>query len=77
MMDPNATLQIIRAKSAEVVALRDSHNADSPETLLAISELADELAAAVQALDSWIDRGGFLPTAWAPSTRILTKGGRA
>lgn len=56
-MDPNANLfrQI-------TLATRIRHAADNGQK---VSEAdAEELAELVTALDNWIRRGGFLPTAW-------------
>lgn len=47
-MDPDAALANIRA----IIA---SENADA---------WIDELVEAIDALDQWISRGGFLPSAW-------------
>jgi len=51
-MDPNAALAQMRIFAALIV---DGKGTESE---------AIELAEAVQALDEWIKRGGFLPAAW-------------
>jgi hypothetical protein len=55
-MDPNEALRRIRAAIADL---------QSAESSSAVSVAADELAEHTQALDEWMSRGGFLPTAWA------------
>lgn len=54
-MDPSETLRIIRLTIAQMRA--DEH----PDIRKAH---ADELAEHVEALDEWLSRGGFLPSAW-------------
>jgi hypothetical protein len=51
-MDPNATLDSIR----ELVAKSVNKPLDEADS--------DTLAELVDALDSWLSRGGFLPTEW-------------
>lgn len=59
-MDPNETLVSIRALTAKIIELSDKDDED-----LAIEGL--ELAEAAQALDEWLTKGGFLPSAWKAS----------
>lgn len=54
-MDPNATLKRILELVEEI------HSTDNPNYL---ANRAPELAEAVEALDEWLSRGGFLPTRW-------------
>lgn len=49
-MDPNANLAVVRRLAASIL---DGER-----------DLADSLAEHVQALDEWLSRGGFLPSAW-------------
>lgn len=66
-MDPNANLAEIRNAVADIItAERDS--VDNAATGAAIYDTAVRLAELVEALDSWVCKGGFLPDAW--------KGGR-
>lgn len=55
-MDPNATLARIYALMADV---------RQPDVDVDRLEAAGELVDALEALDQWLSRGGFLPTAWA------------
>lgn len=52
-MDPNTTLEVMR----QAIDAIDEHG---PESFL-----VDQLTDAVSALDTWLSRGGFLPTDWA------------
>jgi len=53
-MDPNATLELIRAKCAE------TETVDSQD----FGALCLELADLITGLDAWLSKGGFLPTDW-------------
>lgn len=57
-MDPNETLRAIR-DLARLILESDQDQ----------SHRAEELAEAVDALDTWLGRGGFLPDAWATPDR--------
>lgn len=57
-MDPNETLRQMRAIAARILA---REGADLHET----AEDATDLALAVDALDTWLCHGGFIPDAWA------------
>lgn len=54
-MDPNATLAEIRKR----LTVLDGCMRKGERSML-----AGELAELVEALDGWLSRGGFLPTAW-------------
>ena len=57
-MDPNACL-------AEIRALVDKINSDDAvKDLEYCGGLGAELAEKIDALDSWITRGGFIPREW-------------
>lgn len=56
-MDPNAALAEIR-KLVERASDLESFPRPDP------AELLTELAEAVEGLDEWLSKGGFLPTAW-------------
>jgi hypothetical protein len=56
-MDPNETLKIIRDLIEEIL------DPEAPATDTNGRDLAED----VQALDSWLSRGGYLPEAWQPS----------
>jgi len=59
-MDPNATLARIRETRRQFdAAERDGLNTTA-------LHLAQELAEAIEDLDAWITRGGFLPDDWRP-----------
>lgn len=57
-MDPDAALQLVRDG---IVELRAAAEGDSNDAEI---EAAHELADAVQALDEWLSKGGFLPADW-------------
>ena len=54
-MDPNANLK----EQREIVARMIDEDSESVDTGDAV-----RLAELVEALDSWISAGGFLPTSW-------------
>jgi hypothetical protein len=56
-LDPNAALGNARLLAALVI--RASDTGDAPD-----GDTAIKLAEALQALDAWLSRGGFLPTDW-------------
>lgn len=60
-MDPNETLKRIRELARRV---RETERVD-PNNFSTYTANADELAFAIDALDSWITRGGFLPSDWS------------
>jgi hypothetical protein len=55
-MDPNETLRMLRLTIKQM-------RADDNELIRKAH--ADEIAEYVEALDEWLSRGGFLPSAWA------------
>jgi hypothetical protein len=59
-MDPNAALTNLRAAQVAFQQLADGGDYSEGELLDAGIELAD----AVEVLDGWLSRGGFLPDAW-------------
>jgi hypothetical protein len=64
-MDPNANLQEQRRLSAEINTLIEQKDGEpSRREAERLIDLAGELADHAQALDEWISKGGFLPTAW-------------
>jgi hypothetical protein len=56
-MDPNATLKEMRWLAAWLTST-EAHDPDEE------AMNADRLAELVKALDGWLSRGGFLPSAW-------------
>ena len=58
MMDPNETLKTIRGLISTI-------QGDNP-TFTTYTVLAQDLADAVQNLDEWLSKDGFLPDAWVP-----------
>jgi hypothetical protein len=67
-MDPEATLEILRATVAEFQRTYDANQGVSyrsqdsrAETLV---DLGDTLAEAFDSLDSWMKNGGFRPSSW-------------
>ena len=61
-MDPNATLALLRDAAALVLHLADTDDNGVLEPVVEMAELVD-------ALDTWLTRGGFLPDAWATPAR--------
>ena len=55
-MDINETLRIIRENVAVYRATDDAETAN---------DAAERVVEHVEALDGWLSKGGFLPTAWA------------
>lgn len=67
-MDPDAALQRIRDLIAEIN--------DEAEGSLRYLNLVSDLADAVQDLDEWLAKGGYLPAAWrAAGPTSATAGG--
>lgn len=60
-MDPNATLARIRELARRI---RDADRVDA-NNFDTYTANADELAFAIDALDSWLSREGFLPADWS------------
>lgn len=58
-MDPNETLRQIRAIQQEWMGY------DAATAKREAWSVAERLAELTGALDEWMTRGGFLPTAWA------------
>lgn len=54
-MDPDETLSMIRDLAKQVRAAADDELAAS---------YGSELADAIEILDEWLSKGGFLPDAW-------------
>lgn len=67
-MDPEANLREQREIAAEINAIRDCLADDimTTEQSEALEGLAFRLAELVEALDEWLNRGGFLPRRVAP-----------
>lgn len=58
-MDPTETLKRIRGLVSMLTELRMDASCDD------VAEDGEELASAVNELDEWLSRGGFLPRQWA------------
>lgn len=56
-MDPNATLETIREQYATLRLMLDDTNGN-------LAEAAEDLLDAIQDLDGWLSKGGFLPNDW-------------
>lgn len=56
-MDPNETLRMLRA------AIRQSHQS-SADRMVTELEALESVRDYAEALDEWLSRGGFLPSAW-------------
>ena len=57
-MDPNAALENMRSAIKAYDAAVNAENGDAE------ADAAWELSEAARALDEWLSKGGFLPTAW-------------
>jgi hypothetical protein len=57
-MDPTETLKRIRGLVSSLTELRMDASCDD------VAEDGEELASAVNDLDEWLSRGGFLPRQW-------------
>lgn len=68
-MDPDATLQIMLDRARVIIEAIDGAGDDVDAALVgaAILDEANELAEAVQNLDTWIRKGGAVPSAWKRS----------
>jgi hypothetical protein len=64
-MDINANLNEQRRLAAEILQLADSDDQRKAEVVMA--SLAERLAELQRAMDEWLTRGGFMPTAWRQS----------
>lgn len=62
-MDPNETLRIMLEKAASILKAIDTLNMPADDVYLA--DDASELSEAVQNLNEWLAKGGFLPSKWA------------
>lgn len=56
-MDPDTTLEVMRQATHY---LTDGQ----PLTMAAYTDVVETLIEAVEAMDHWLSRGGFLPTDW-------------
>lgn len=63
-MDPNEVLRLIRESVAELRNSDDDNTLDGSQ----VGQLVD----AIEALDEWLTKGGFLPSAWADLQDGLT-----
>lgn len=73
-MDPNANLREQRELVQSIHALIDGCNEDGTMTRESEESLmhdASRLAELVEALDTWIMRGGFIPDDWKAFERAI------
>lgn len=69
LMDPNEALRQIR------LLIKQMRVEDAPISGVARPEFvqhARDLAEQVEALDEWLDKGGFPPDAWTPAEPLTT-----
>jgi hypothetical protein len=59
-MDPNATLVLIRTMVTALLTEQDMSEEDRNETAVTLANAVDDL-------DQWITKGGFLPAVWNAS----------
>jgi len=71
-MDPNETLKRIRVLIAAIVARTDFEpgRISQAEYQRLQSLDGEELAGAMQNLDRWISKGGFLPSDWRSTSKL-------
>jgi len=62
-MDPNTALANMRAAIAEYRRV-DAERESGLATFARLAEIGAEIAESADALDGWVSRGGFLPSAW-------------
>lgn len=62
-MDPNTALANMRAAIAEYRRIADAGPSGLGQTI-ALAQISTEIAESADALDGWVSRGGFLPSAW-------------
>jgi len=60
-MDPNETLRLLR----EAIRAYDREEAGE-DNIMRLIDAASEVRNLAEALDIWVTKGGFLPSAWAP-----------
>lgn len=66
-MDPNSALANLRRAVWEMHRLNgsaDGHGKLTPGNQTLYEAAANDLAETAKALDEWLSRGGFLPSAW-------------
>jgi hypothetical protein len=67
-MDPEAVLQRVRDLLSQIQELIDENTDEEgnldDETKDEVVDLASEAVDAFDGLDSWMSRGGFLPSSW-------------
>ena len=64
-MDPNACLEAVRDAYRALLPLFATDRPDPRR----VAELAADLARDVEDLDTWLCRGGYVPTVWAGAAR--------
>jgi len=69
-MDPNEVHRRMTELAARIIATLDKSPAveRSHDAVLKLLYEANDLAEAVEALDGWLRKGGFLPKAWEDET---------
>lgn len=63
-MDPNETLRRLR----ELLSTRQNLDDDDQDNDQELIRVGDDIAELVEALDTWLTKGGFLPAAWTRNT---------
>jgi hypothetical protein len=64
-MDPNTTLMMLRQSVQECLSAREDNHMGDEVTVAALEALD-----LFDSLDTWLSKGGFPPTAWAPSNPV-------
>lgn len=68
-MDPNVTLQELRALISERAQVDDAEGTGKRE------RLAEAIIERFEALDQWLTKGGFAPNDWLRPPRLEVKNG--
>jgi hypothetical protein len=62
-MDPNATLAEIR-QLVQRIELESKYGDEWEGKTRKVADMASRLAELIKALDEWLSKGGFRPSAW-------------
>jgi hypothetical protein len=71
-MDPNANLEELRRLAAEILNMTVEQMGETETGDLMAR--ATRLAELIEALDGWLTKGGFLPSAWNATADRLLRG---
>ena len=69
-MDPEVTLEILRATVAEFRKIADSTGPEQPSNIYDLVDLGETMTEAFESLDQWMVKGGFTPKSWQPNRNL-------